>query len=231
MIRYATGAVPWGRVGLAACLVWLLMELVRRWPWTMWPLEGAAVGLLAGATAWCFDEASAAVVDAAPRGLAWRSTARAAGPLVLLATWCTAVYVARGSLFEHPWHVLGQGVAAMVAAAGWCTWWRASGEPSPGSSLALAVVPLATAWALVRPLSELLPVFPYADGSGEFGSWGTSAWLWCALAGCGVALLAAGLTDVRWRTPTFASSTSESAVTAGRRAGTPGRPRPGTGRR
>ena len=83
MVRYAARAVPWVRISLAAALVALLMELVRWNPWVLWPLEGTAVGLLAGATAWCFDESAAVVVDVAPRGLAWRTAART--PAVLAA--------------------------------------------------------------------------------------------------------------------------------------------------
>jgi hypothetical protein len=78
---------------------------------------------------------------------------------------------------------------------------RASGEPTPGLAVAIGVVPLATAWALVRPFSEALPVFPYADGSGEFGDWGTSALLWQAVAACAVVLLGAALADARWWRP------------------------------
>jgi hypothetical protein len=201
MIRYAARAVPWERVALAAVLVVVLMELVRRWPWTMWPLEGAAVGLLAAATGWCFDETSAAVVDAAPRGLVWRSAARASGVVVLLAAWATAVYLARDSLFEHAGHVAVQGVAAVLAAAAWCCWRRTSGEPVPGGSLALAVLPACTAWALARPLSGSLPVFPYADGSGDFGNWDTSLAGWSVLTICAVVVLAAALADARWWRP------------------------------
>ena len=63
MLIYATRGVPWPRVTTAAALVVVLIELVRWNPWTLWPLEGTAVGLLSGATAWCFDETAAAVVE------------------------------------------------------------------------------------------------------------------------------------------------------------------------
>jgi hypothetical protein len=198
VIRYAARAVPWGLIGVAAGLVVVLMEVVRRWPWQTWPLEGTAVGLLAGATAWCFDEASAAVVDAAPRSLRWRTLARLGGPAVLLAAWSVAVYAARDSLFDHPWHVALQGYAAALAVIGWCAWRRSGGDPNPGNRLALVVVPLATAWALVRPASEWVPVFPYADGTGEFGDWDASRAGWSALAAGAVVLLAAALADARW---------------------------------
>ncbi|MEU0312929.1 hypothetical protein [Nocardioides sp. NPDC006273] len=66
-------------VGVVGVLVLVLMERVARWPWTMWPLEGITIGLLAAGTAWCFDEPAAEVVDAAPRHLTWRTGARATG--------------------------------------------------------------------------------------------------------------------------------------------------------
>jgi hypothetical protein len=198
MTRYALRAVPWTRVAVAAGLVLVLMELVRRWPWHVWPLEGTAVGLLAGAAAWCFDEPSGSVVDSAPRSLAWRTAARGSGVLVLLACWAVAVHTARDSLFGHPWQVAAQGFAAVLAASAWCAWRRAAGETTPGLATAVAVIPLATAWSLVRPLSDAVPVFPYADGSGDFGDWGTSALLWQAIAAGAVVLLTAALADARW---------------------------------
>jgi hypothetical protein len=198
VLRYAARAVPWTQVALAAGLVLVLMDVVRRWPWTMWPLEGTAVGLLAGAAAWCFDEPSAAVVDSAPRSLLWRTTARSGGVVLLLAAWAAAVFIARDSLFGHPWEVAFQGVAAVLAVVAYTIWRRAGGDPNPGLQAALMVVPVATAWALIRPFSEALPVFPYADGSTDFGDWGVSLAGWAVVAGCGVVLLAAALTDVRW---------------------------------
>jgi hypothetical protein len=199
MIRYAARGVPWSRVALAACLVLVLMDVVRRWPWTMWPLEGTAVGLLAGAAAWCFDEPAASVVDSAPRSLLWRTAARASGAVVLLAAWTVAVLLARDSLFGHPWEVAFQGVAAVLAAVAYTCWRRAGGDPNPGLQAALTVVPVATAWALIRPFSQALPVFPYADGSTDFGDWGVSLAGWAVVAGAAVVLLIAALADARWR--------------------------------
>lgn len=196
MIRYAAHAVPWSRVGAAAVLVVVLMEVVSRWPWQTWPLEGTAVALLAGATAWCFDEPAAAVVDPAPRSLAWRTLARGSGVLVLAVAWAIAVARAWHDLFGYPWVVTLQGVAAMLAGAAWVTWRRAAGVPAPGTQLAVSVVPLLTAWALVRPFDEQLPVFPYApEGS---GSWGWSLAAWGSLAVAGGMLLVAALADAHW---------------------------------
>jgi len=199
VVRYAARAVPWVRVGSAALVVLVLMEVVRRWPWQMWPLQGTAVGLLAGATAWCFDETSAAVVDTAPRRLAWRSAARTSGVLVLAGSWVVAVFRARDSLFDHPGDVTWQGLVAMLAAAAYASSRRRAGEATPGLGLALVVVPLLTAWALVRPFWQSLPVFPYADGGGASGDWETSRVLWSCLGAVALLVLVSALAEVRRR--------------------------------
>ena len=197
MTGYVARAVPWTRVALAAGLVVVLMELVRWNPWVLWPLEGTAVGLLAGATAWCFDETSAAVVDAAPRGLAWRTMARSPGPLVLLVTW-TAVVLHTGaeSTFEHRDEIWFQGVAACLAGAAYTSWRRSGGEASPGLKFATAVVPATTAWALLRPLDRHLSVFPYATTTPA--GWDRSTSGWVALAIAAVVTLGVVLADARW---------------------------------
>ncbi len=208
MTRYAVRAVPWVRVAVHAVLVVALMEVVQRWTWQTWPLQGAAVALLAAGAACCFDEPAAVVVDALPRHLRWRTAARASGVILLLCAWAVALARSWDSLFDHPWHVAWQGVAAILAGAAWAAWRRADGDPDPGARMALAVVPLVTAWALVRPFAELVPVFPYADGSGDFGDWGTSLTGWVLLGGLAVLVLTAALADARWWWPRRARRTS-----------------------
>lgn len=183
MLRHAARGVPWALVAVVAVLLAGLLALVRWRPWTLWPLEGVAVGLLAAAVGWCLDEPAAPVVDVAPRGIAWRTAARATGAAALLAAWATAVWWARDGLFGHPAHVLLQGAAAAVLAAAWTTWRRASGEATPGARWAIAIVPITTAWALVRPFDTALPVFPYADRG-----WAASGAGWIA-AGVGAAAM------------------------------------------
>lgn len=197
MLTYAGRAVPWTRLGLATVLAVTLMELVRWDPWTLWPLEGCAVGLLAGASAWCFDEQAAAVVDAAPRGLAWRTLVRSPAVQLLALVWWGVVAHAGDALFDHALEIAVQGWAAILAGAAWASWRRAGGDPMPGLRVATVVVPVASAWALIRPLAGPLPVFPYAQG-GEFGDWRASLEGWLVAGAVSLVLLALTLTDVRW---------------------------------
>ena len=197
MTGYVARAVPWTRVALAAALVAVLMELVRWDPWVLWPLEGTAVGLLAGATAWCFDETAAAVVDSSPRGLAWRTMARSPGPLVLVATWTAVVLHAGGeTTFGHGGDIWIQGAAASLAGAAYSNWRRSYGDSSPGMIFATAVVPATTAWAVVRPFDRHLAVFPYATTSPS--GWEHSAAGWVALTIAAVVVLCVVLADARW---------------------------------
>lgn len=199
MVRYAASATPWRVVALAACLVAGLMELVRWNPGELWPLEGTTVGLLAGASALCFDERAAAVIDAAPRSLGWRTAARAVGPCLLVLVWtATVLHLGSASLFDHRDQVMAQGWAAVVVGAAAATWARSGGADSPGISFLAGVVPLTTAWALVHPLARPIPLFPYADGRPPFSDWDASAVLWSGIGTAAVALLAAALADARW---------------------------------
>jgi hypothetical protein len=197
MLRYAGSAVPWSRVALAAALVVLLMELVRWDPWVLWPLEGTAVGLLAGAAAWCFDESAAVVVDVAPRSLAWRTAARTPAVLGLTLVWCGVVrHAGDPALFGRSGSVLVEGLVAIAVGAGYAGWRRAWGEPTPGLLLATAAVPLTSAWALVRPFDSTLPVFPY--GTSSAGDWAASTLGWVLLGTLALGVLAAALSDAPW---------------------------------
>jgi hypothetical protein len=197
MVSYAARAVPWFRVAVAALLIVLLMELVRWNPWVLWPLEGTAVGLLAGAAAWCFDESAAVVVDVAPRSLAWRTVARMPAELGLALVWSGVVWHAGDqALFGQSSNFLVAGLVAVAVGAGYAGWRRAWGDPTPGLALATAVVPLTTAWALVRPFDSTLPVFPYGDSSA--GDWAASTLGWVVLGSLAVVALVAALFEAPW---------------------------------
>lgn len=197
MLGYAARAVPWTRVAVAAILVVVLMELVRWDAWMLWPLQGTAVGLLAGASAWCFDEQAGIVVDVAPRTLAWRSASRGLGVLVLVLAWVAVVlHAGDTALFGHRNAVLLQGLAALVAGAAYACWRRSLGEPTPGLLSAGVAVPATTAWALLHPFDEHLVVFPY--GSASETDWQVSVIGWSLLGICAAVLIAAALAEAPW---------------------------------
>jgi hypothetical protein len=194
MVRHAARAVPWTRICLAAALAVVLMELVRWNPWVLWPLEGTAVGLLCGATAWCFDEPAAALVDTAPRGPAWRAAARTPAIALLLGVWTATVFHAGDhALFGHRDAVLVQGLAAQAAGAALATWSRSRGAAAPGTRIAMVVVPVTTAVALTRPLARAVPVFPYLTSSGS--AWDASTTGWVLVAVLAGAVVTAALSE------------------------------------
>lgn len=197
MLGYAARAVPWSRVLPAAGLVLVLMELVRRWPFTTWALEAAAVGLVAGAVAWSLDEPAARLVDTSPRSLAWRTCARLPAVGLVLAAWALAVARTWESFAGHGSTVLLQGLAAAAVAGGWATWRRAGGVAMPGIVFAAGVVPGALVWGLTR-LSDWVPVFPYV--AAPRADWAASARGWWIAGGLALVVLAAALADARWWT-------------------------------
>jgi hypothetical protein len=189
VIAYASRAIPWTLVLVCSAVATVAMALVAAWPRVVWPLEGAAVGLLAGAAAWSMDEVTAEVVDAAPRPLWWRTAARALGLVPLALAWVGSVLVARQRLPPHAGLFLLQGLAAIVLAVAFVAWRRGRGEAAPGARIGAAAIGVATTWALIRPFPDRVPVFPIW----EFERWGTSLALWSAVACASVALLVAVL--------------------------------------
>lgn len=195
MFTHAAKALPWSRYLLATAVIVMLLEVVRRWPYTMWPLEACAVGLFAGACAWCLDEPAAAVVDAAPRSLRWCTAARVLGTAPLAAAWLLAVWWAREGLFGHGADVALQGLGAAGLAIGLAAWARSGGSATPGRLLVSVIVPVATFIGLARPWTKNLPLFPYGPGD----DWASSRGLWLGMLGAGLALTWAALADVRWQ--------------------------------
>jgi hypothetical protein len=153
--------------------------------------------LLAGAAAWCFDEASAAVVDAAPRHLAWRTAARLAGPGTLAAWWIAAVWTTQDAFHGHAIDVMWHGIAAVTGVVAYVTCRRSAGVAVPGTSAAAIVVASAAFLALARPWPDRVPLFPYVFG----GPWGRADLWWTAEAIAAGVLLAVVLTDRHWSVP------------------------------
>lgn len=178
MIRHSARGVPWPLLGTAATLLVALLLVVAWDPFVMWPLQGVAVGLVAGVAAFAYDEPAAAVVDTLPRGLAWRTAARSLGVVCLLCWWLAAVALTRDAYFGHAGDVAWQGVAATVAVVAATAFLRRRGHASPATLVASAVVGGAAYLALARPFDEHLAMFPYTAA----GTWDTSLLLWTTVA-------------------------------------------------
>jgi hypothetical protein len=193
MTRHAIRATPWLFLGAAAALVTAMLRVLEQWSYTMWPLQGVAVGLLAGAAAWAYDEPAAAVVDTLPRGLAWRTAARGTSVLALLVWWTASVAWTRPAYFGHAVDVWWQGVAAVLAVSAAVTWQRRRGLASPARLAATVAVGAAAYLALLRPFEDSLPVFPYTPD----GPWADSRAWWSALAAAALVMLWTAMTETR----------------------------------
>ncbi len=169
MIRFAFRTAPWPLLMLGCGAVAGLMTCVALWPYTMWPLQGTSVGLLAGLVAFAMDERCAAIIDTLPRPLWWRTVGREliAVPLTL-ALWAVSLCWAGDRLPDgHPVFVL-QGVAACTGALAVTAYRRANGVAEPGTAFASAAIPATAMLALARPWERAVPVFPiwrYEDWS------------------------------------------------------------------
>ncbi|HET9422487.1 MAG TPA: hypothetical protein VFO49_15210 [Nocardioides sp.] len=191
MARHALRAIPWLFVGLATALIAVLLRVVEEWPYTMWPLQGIAVGLLAAAAARLFDEPAAMVVDTLPRHLAWRTAARGVVALGLVAWWLVVVAWTAPAYFGHAGDVAWQGAAAVLAATAYVTWRRSAGTPTPARAAGTGLVGGAVYLALARPAEDVIVLFPYTEG----GPWAESRQWWAAVATVGVVVLAVTLSE------------------------------------
>jgi hypothetical protein len=189
MIAYARRAVPSSLLVIAAVLVVGLLVLVEHWPFTLWPLQGMAVGLLAAAAAWCFDEPAAAITDTTPRHLAWQTTARSTGVVALLLVWVVTVAQTRSGYFGHAVDVAWQGIAATLVVTAIVTWRRSQHVATPAGSAFAATVTVSLALAVVKPLAKYVEVFPYTSS----GDWGGARTLWTGAAVLAVVVLWAAL--------------------------------------
>jgi hypothetical protein len=178
--------LPAGVLAASGAVV-LVLVLVAAWrPASMWPLHGAALAVVLGASAWCADELLAPLVEVSPRARPFAARVRSLGPALLAVLW-VAVHVARrDELPPHLAVLVGQGVTAALVGSAIGVAARARGDASGGSRAALVVVPVLVAWALARPWSGSLPVFPLWP----WDPWGRSAVLWSLAAVAAVASLA-----------------------------------------
>lgn len=196
MTVHLARGVPWLRLLVTSALLLGLLVTLREDPLTLWPLQGTAVGLLAAAVGWCFDDASAEVVDPLPRDLHWQASVRLLPVLLLLVAWSVGCWWVRDALLAHPWAIWGQGLAAAAVACAWVLWRRIRGEAEPGHLWALAVVPIVTGWALLHPARATLPVFPYAGEDAT--AWSLSVCGWAVLGCLGLVAWLVLRADLGW---------------------------------
>ncbi len=182
---YLRAATSWRLLAGSAATTIGLLVIVARWPNSMWPLRGGAIGVIAGMSAWAVDERCAPIVDVTSRPLWWRSAARSLSPVVLVATWISVHVVIREDLPDHLRLFALQGLAAsMLGYATGCLM-RQRGRSEPGHRIAGVVSPLILGLALARPADDhapLFPIWPHED-------WARSAGIWISLALAGAAVL------------------------------------------
>jgi hypothetical protein len=177
VVRHAARAVPWPLLAAAGVLLYGLLRAVQQWPFQVWPLQGLAVGLLAGIAAFAYDEPAAAVVDTLPRGLAWRTAARSLGVALLLGWWLVAVTLTRDAFFGHALAIAWQGLVATVVVVATTAHLRRRGTASPASVVGTVAVAATMFWGLARPFEKRLPIFPFTSD----GHWSDSRTLWTAV--------------------------------------------------
>ena len=194
MLVHARYAVAWPQLGVTLVLAVLALEEAGRDPWRMWPLQGIAVALLLAAVAWCLDEPVPELARTTPRQPRWGLQGRALGLVPAVLAWITALHLVGGAVFGHRGDVLAQGLATVTAGLGGILLARAVGADRPARWCIGVVVPLLLALALVNPVPEWVPAFPY----GPEGPWGMSRTLWALVAGVGVLALGLGLAEAPW---------------------------------
>ena len=195
MFRHAARAVPWPLLAAAAVLVAAMLRVVEQWPYQTWPLQGVAVGLLAGVAGFAYDEPAADIVDTLPRGLAWRTAARSIAVAGLLAWWVAAVAATRTAYFGHEQDVALQGGAAVLGVVAASAHLRLRGRASPATMVATAAVGTAAYLSLARPAESWLALFPYTAA----GAWEASRWWWSAIAVLALGVLVLSLSERRVR--------------------------------
>ncbi len=188
--RYSRTATPWGLLATTAGFVVGLLLIVARWPAAMWPLHGAAIGLIAGVSAWSVDERGSAIVDVAPRPLWWRTLARTPAARLLVSAWIATHLAVRDRLPDHLGVLILQGTSAAADGSAGATWQRTRSQSEPGQRIALFICPAVVAIALAKPWSEYAPLFPIWPHE----NWSRATVIWSVAAGLAVVSLAVALT-------------------------------------
>lgn len=180
MLRYAAWSPGRAQVaagtGLVAVLLLGVAESVH-----LWRALGLAAAVSVGVGAWAMDEPSARVVDAAPRSLRWRTTARLLTVVPGAAAWLAFAHHAAGH--AQPDHASGRGwplgaigVGSVLVGASLATVWRRRGWAAPGQQVAVVVgLVVAALGAFPKHLWVHVAIFPI-DGDADW-AWALRFWV------------------------------------------------------
>lgn len=199
MIRYATRAVPWPEVAAATAVVGIGVAVLLAWP-SMWRSLGLPVVALIAVAAWAMDEPAAAVVDATPRPLRWRTVARLVAVLPAGALW--AAFSLHEGALPVPHQAAGHTVVLLLIGGGGlllggavATILRRRGLAMPGQQTAVVVGLLVAA---VGAFPRHLPLHPALFPELGVRDWDWALGFWTVLViGAVVALVAATSPVVR----------------------------------
>jgi len=176
---YLRRAIPW--MALLGCCAGalLLVAALDQWPGTAMTLLPGLIAACAAAAAFCFDEVSLPVVEVTPRGGGWARSARIAAASVPLLVWTIAVIVRPGDLplSRGSWWLVG--FAAISLTVGLAGLASRRAIPSPGGSLASAVVLVVISPVVISTFLGWDTLYPF----GDFPSGVLTFWL--AVAGAG----------------------------------------------
>jgi hypothetical protein len=187
--RYATTAANLPVATTSTLMIAACVAIAAVRPSGLWPLHGAALGVIAATSAIAVDETSCAVVDVAPRPLWWRTALRAIVPAVAALTWLLVHLLLRDRLPQPLSVLVLQGLAMTLAGFSISTWRRRPHRGEPGVTIAAVAAPLVVAAALARPYEHTLPLFPIWPDE----PWRRSAAIWGGVALGSVTLLVAAL--------------------------------------
>jgi hypothetical protein len=170
-----------------------LLWLVDRWPQQLWQLAGVSAALAGAVAGYLFDEPAASIVDTMPRARWWRTLARLLPVALLVVVWVAAASLVGPRDIGRSDVLRLQGVGTILLGAAISTWLRRTGRSSPGPVVASTLLLVLTFAAVMNPIDEELPLFPY----GPEGDWTASHSLWIALA-IGAAVALAASTSEGW---------------------------------
>lgn len=204
MIRYAARGVPWPEVAGATAVVGVGLAVLLTWP-SMWRSLGLPVVALVAVAAWAMDEPAAAVVDATPRSLRWRTLARLVAVLPAGVLWVAFSRYEGGLAMPHQatGHdgvLLLIGAGGLVLGAAVATALRRRGIATPGQQTAVVVGLLVAA---LGAFPRHLPWHPTLFPEQGVREWNWAQGFWTVLVIGAVAALVAATSpspvEVDWR--------------------------------